>query len=347
MRISRRLMAQAAALAALSLVTACGGNGTAETGAAAEVATEFSKVEELAAKEGELLVYSAASNDVNEAMVAAFNKQYPDIRVRVTRLATGDLKSRFSAETQSGASSADLVIATDPVMYQQNSEWFLPINRDAIPNLANLPDKYITERYFALVSSPWVVTINTNMVKTEPSEWKDLASEELAGKGSLADPRVSSDSVMSFWEILMEEYEPDFLATLGKTNKEWFESSVPAIQKVAAGQVGYAAPGAVAHSLSLRKSGAPIKAITPTPVVAYTNVLAIAQKAAHPNAAQLFANFLMSAEGQSAICGDQLYMTLTTLDPQGCLKAPDDLRVADPAKAAKNKEKILGAFQLG
>jgi iron(III) transport system substrate-binding protein len=347
MHISQRLMAQAAALAALSLVAACGGNGSGNSGAAGEVATEFSKVEELAAKEGELLVYSAASNDVNEAMVAAFNKKYPDIRVRVTRLATGDLKSRFSAETQSGASSADLVIATDQIMYQQNPEWFLPINRNAIPSLGSLPDKYIAERHFALVSSPWVVTINTNMVKTEPTEWKDLASEELVGKGSLHDPRLASDSVLSFWEILMEEYGPDFLATLGKTNKDWFESSVPAIQKVAAGQVGYAAPGAVAHSLSLRESGAPIKVITPTPVVAFTNVLAIAQKAAHPNAAQLFANFLMSAEGQSAICGDQLYMTLTTLDPQGCLKAPEDLRLADPAKAGQNKEQILGAFQLG
>ena len=59
------------ALAAVAL-TACGGQS-----AASELGTDFTDVEQRAAAEGELVVYSAATEDVNAALVEAFNAGVP------------------------------------------------------------------------------------------------------------------------------------------------------------------------------------------------------------------------------------------------------------------------------
>lgn len=333
-----RLAALALAAAAL---TACGADAQeADLGASAdEIAT-------LAAKEGALTVYSAATEEVNEALVKAFNVEHPDVKVTVTKLSSGDLRSRFASETSSGAKSADAIIATDPLMFEEDPEWFLSFDEKEVPNLANVRDGYVDETHFGVVTSPWVVTYNKKKLSAGPETWEDLADPKYAGVTTLADPKVSTDSVMSFYELLMKEYGEDFLATLGKQNKDWFDSSVPAVQKVAAGQLALAAPGARAHSVALLEAGAPLGVTTPTPTVAFTNNFAAASAAEHPNAAAAFANFLLSAEGQGAFCGGDFYMSLLEDEVDNCTSTPDDVLLADPLAAHENRDQILAAFQL-
>jgi len=328
------------ALAGAAL-TACGGSA-----GATELGTNLDQITERAAAEGELVVYSSATDDVNAALVKAFNADYPDIKVAVTRLSTGDLRGRFASETSTGAQSADAVIATDPLMFNEDPEWFADLTKDRVPNIADVREGYAHAKDVGLVTSPWVVTYNTGKISSGPATWEELAKPEFAKDATLANPEAASDSVLSFYQLLMDEYGGDYLKALGEQNDDWFESSVPAVQKVAAGQVALAAPGAKAHSVALVKSGAPLKVTIPTPVVAYTNQLGVASKAAHPNAAMLFTNFLLSSQGQAAFCGDNLYMSLVKSKVDGCSPTPEDVRIADPMRANKDREAILGAFEL-
>lgn len=340
---SRRLSLVPRAVAltvASTALVACGSPDTSDLGA------DVDEISTLAVEEGKLVVYSAATEEVNSALVAAFGEKHPDIDVTVTKLSSGDLRSRFASETSSGAQSADAVIATDTVMFTADPDWFTGYTEEQVPNLADVREGYTGESHFSVVTSPWVVTFNDQKLSEGPVTWQDLAKPQYAGKTTLADPKVSTDSVMSFYQLLMDEYGADFLATLGKQNKDWFDSSVPAVQKVAAGQVALAAPGARAHSLALSAAGAPLEVVTPQPVVAFTNNFGAASAAQNPNAAAVFADFLLSPEGQSAFCGDQLYMSLIEGEVEGCTPTPDDVLLADPLRANKDRDAILAAFEL-
>lgn len=333
--IAPRVVALALAATALS---ACGAQAE-EVSLGADAAA----IADLAVEEGELVVYSAATEEVNAALVEAFNTEHPDVEVTVTKLSSGDLRSRFASETGSGATSADAVIATDPLMFEADPDWFVSLDAETVPNVDSVLDGYVEDNYFGVVTSPWVVTFNTDKVKAGPTTWEELADARYAGVTSFADPDVATDSVLSFYQILGEEYGEDFLGTLGAQNSDWFESSVPAVQKVAAGQTALSAPGARAHSLALIASGAPLEVVTPTPVVAFTNNFAVAAGAEHPNAAALFADFLLSPQGQGAFCGDDLYMSLVD-GVDGCVTTPADALVADPLRAGEDREEILASF---
>ncbi|MDO1484636.1 extracellular solute-binding protein [Rhodococcus rhodochrous] len=330
----------AAVLAMTSVLAACSAANEATLG------DGFTDITERARDEAPLVVYSSATDAVNEAITSAFGQAYPDIEVAVTRLSTGDLRSRFASETATGAQSADLVIVTDPLMFNENPEWFRELSENEVPNLAHLRDTSVAANHFTAVTSPWVITYNEQKIGTPPTTWKDLVSPELAGKASFADPRVSADSVMSFYQILMDENGPDFLRTIGDQSGDWFESSVPAVQKVAAGQLALAAPGAKAHSVALMEAGAPIKAVTPEPVIAFPNLIGISENGQSPNAAMVFADFVLSEEGQRAYCGDAFYMTMRDDEIDGCPSAPEDIRLADPMRAHAEREEILNAFEL-
>ena len=328
------------ALAAGAL-TACGGQS-----AASELGTDFTDVEQRAAAEGELVVYSAATEDVNAALVEAFNQEYPDISVTMTRLSTGDLRSRFASETSIGAQSADAVIVTDPLMFNQDPDWFLGLNEDVVPNLADVREGFAHDAHVGLVTSPWVLTYNTNKISSAPQSWKELENPEFLKDATLTDPQVASDSVLSFYQLLLDEYGAGYLKNLGDGNDDWFDSSVSAIQKVAAGQVALSAPGAKGHSQTLVNSGAPLGVVIPEPVFAFTNQLGVAADATHPNAALVFTNFMLSPAGQSAFCGDGLYLSLVVGDVEGCSPTPDDARIADPLRAVNERDTILSAFEL-
>ena len=330
----------ALALASVAL-TACGSSTDA-----AELGVNFDEVTQRAVEEGELVVYSSATDVVNAALIKAFNAEHPDIKVTMTRLSTGDLRSRFASETSIGAQSADAVIVTDPFMFNEDPEWFAELTENVVPNVADVREGYAHEKHVGLVTSPWVVTYNTQKISSGPATWEDLAKPDFVKDVTLADPRVSADSVMSFYQLLMDEYGSDYLKVLGEQNDDWFDSSVPAVQKAAAGQVALAAPGAKSHSVALVESGAPLEVVIPEPVIAYTNQLGVAAEAANPNAAMVFTNFLLSTQGQAAFCGDDMYMSLVESEVDGCSPTPDDALIADPIRAHKDRNAILSAFGL-
>lgn len=329
----------ASAAIALTLLTSCGGANDAPT-----VGDNFEQVKEFASAERQLSVYSAATDDVNARLADAFESAHPDIDVSITRLSSGDLRSRFASETSIGAQSADAIIVTDKLMFTQDPDWFAELTPAQVPKLDDAQERFRSDRSVGLTTSPWVATMNTDKLPAGPVTWKALADSDLLSKTTLADPELATESVLSFYQLLKEEYGDGYLKTLGKFNKDWFASSVPAVQKVAAGQVGLAAPGAKGHSQALLAAGAPLEVVVPEPVLAYTNQIGIASNAEHPNAARLFTDFLLSDKGQAAFCGDDLYQSVITEPVQGCKTTSDDVRIADPLKAAADRDNIIAAF---
>jgi iron(III) transport system substrate-binding protein len=72
-------------------------------------------------------------------------------------------------------------------------------------------------------------------------------------------------------------------------------------QLLAAGEF-HAVSNTYAHIAAREKQrGAPVQWVFAEPVITYLHPVAMARRAPHPNAAQLFLNFLLSKEGQSML----------------------------------------------
>lgn len=110
--MKRRLVVRtAAALGAMALVAACGSNGGSEGSQSAV----------------DLTVYSSLNPEVSEAVLAAFEEEYPDVEVSYLRLSTGPLTVRYQQEQEAGVVAADVMMAADKTFFT------LARKRDGLP----------------------------------------------------------------------------------------------------------------------------------------------------------------------------------------------------------------------
>src|SRR5262245_11555590 len=76
---------------------------------------EFGSLELIAAakKEGRLVYYTANFAEVEQEVINAFNKRFPDIKVEMVRAPGGQLITRVKTEAAAGKLAADVVDHSD------------------------------------------------------------------------------------------------------------------------------------------------------------------------------------------------------------------------------------------
>src|SRR4030081_1133967 len=84
-------------------------------GAQPALAQDFGSPELIAAanKEGKLVYYTANFAEVEQQVINAFNKRFPNIKVEMVRAPGGQLISRVQPEAASGKLFADVVDHSD------------------------------------------------------------------------------------------------------------------------------------------------------------------------------------------------------------------------------------------
>jgi iron(III) transport system substrate-binding protein len=295
--------------------------------------------------EGEVVYYTTTSDKINDAEIKAFNKEYPGIKVILTALTTGDLMNRFSSESQSGAPSADVVKFSGSAIFADHPDWFVGLNPKLVPNLVHFPAKQVKANYVNILVGPFGMTVNTTKVKEPVTQWSQFVEPSHAGdKAIWLDPKAAPGN-LAVYSFLLDRYGEGYLRTLGKSIGMYAPSSATAMQQIAAGEAPYSVISQPAHSATLRAAGAPLKFIALEPAVALELSVGVASHAAHPNAAVVFANWLLSKEGLAAACSGQ-YANVTDTPVAGCDDASKDLTFYDTIGAAKRKAQILGLLGL-
>lgn len=255
--------------------------------------------------EGTVTIYT--SHAQMDDYVKAFNATYPDVHVEWIRLIAAAQASRFLAEHEAGVTVADLTISGSSTLFQEQPELFIPLNAEVLPNLARVSVPTANDHYAVIASNPQHILYNTDMISAEDvaahlKDWGDLADPYWEGKIALADPNASL-IYMSWYRTMRNTYGDDYLRALGRNNVGFTASGVPAAQQAAAGAFAAALPLVPDHSKDLRDAGAPLVMYYPEgPGHGNETVTAIPVGAAHPNAARLFANWLLSPEGQQVYC---------------------------------------------
>ncbi|MDA1184721.1 MAG: extracellular solute-binding protein [Acidobacteria bacterium] len=285
----------------VSAVVACGDPGQDQAEDSADFmysgADREARLIERAKREGRVVLYTSLAPTESQPLAAAFEKKY-GINVELWRALSDQVVRRAVTEAQARRYDVDVIETNGPEMEMLAREQLLA--EFYSPHLADLPAEAIPAHrtWFPDRLSFYVVAYNTNAVQR---------SEIPAIYAGFADPRWKG-------RIAVEATDAEWMATLIKsgqpgTDMEFFRALSalgPDVRRghvllanlVASGEVPVGLTAYHSNVVPLMREGAPMDYVPVQPVVARPQGIGVATNAPHPHAALLFADFVLSQEGQ-------------------------------------------------
>jgi iron(III) transport system substrate-binding protein len=293
--------------------------------------------------EGAVSTYGASSIVAVKSDADGFQNAY-GIPVAYTQITSAPLTARVEQEIKAGAITVDVITTADKTALDR---WVAAGHIATLPHL-NFPRQ--TDHLAQIQAVYQALFYNTSAVAGPdiPKLWSDVLDSRFTEKIVLGTPRIAPGYSELYYALLKHPgYGEPFFEKLAKQKPRVVQSPVLVAQSVASGEAALGFTGLPYEAVNIadRNPGAPI-AYTYLDVVtgAYTFV-AINAKAPHPNAAKLFASWMMSPAGQVAHNGDRRASSLLG-DLPGTLEAPDLNRI-DPTTAemvVANYETLTSLF---
>jgi iron(III) transport system substrate-binding protein len=235
------------------------------------------------------------------AVVQRFEKKYPFLKVNVFRTGTGALHNKITTEALAGQHNWDVMNSLIPTRDLIDRKL---IARYSSQEAAKLADQRLRDpagHWTAIYAIPFVLGYNTNLVKPSdaPKSYDELLSAQWKGS------KISIDH--DGYELLQgltlswgKEKALAYLKKLSLQQPVARRGNSLRVQLVAAGEnpllISMASPIQLA-----RRDGAPINWIPLEPVPVSFHAIALSEHAAHPNAAKLYIDFILSREGQETL----------------------------------------------
>jgi iron(III) transport system substrate-binding protein len=300
---------------------------------------------EAAKKEGQLSLYGG-QEITHPEILAAFNKEFPFIKVTTVGGRAADLMSRITAERRAERYLAD-VMASGP-----NGPRMLYLNKalDPIAPALILPEVTDTSRWYGgkhwyadpenhylfmfegtIISTG--LSYNTNlMVPAEIKSYWDLLTAKWKGKLLGMDPRSSAPPTPVLILYHRTDVGPEFVQRLYKeTEMTLFRDRAQGTNWLAGGK--YPVCLLCRDIDKANKQGLPVDEIAPDQLKeggfiggGGSSVIALVNRAPHPSAAKVFINWYLSRSGQ---------MVWQTVMNKKEVEASDSMRVDIP------KEEVL------
>jgi len=263
--------------------------------------SDTAALEEAARKEGGLTWYIAqVDSETAERMGRAFTARYPGVKVSVIRTTGQVAYERLMQDLKNNAPQCDVFSATDighmPLLRKRDAlAHFVPENAAAIaPAFQGLgEDGY----YYPTTSTLMLMIVNTAKVRPEdaPRNWTDLLDPKWRGRAAFGHPGFSG--YVGVWTVQMRKmYGWSYFEKLAANKPRIGRSGNDPISLLNAGEcvVGL---GPLSTTLMSADKGNPVGIIYPTDgSVLCVGPSAVMASAPHPNAARLFANWLLSKE---------------------------------------------------
>jgi iron(III) transport system substrate-binding protein len=178
------------------------------------------------------------------------------------------------------------------------SKWW----RDS-PYIADLPAWAIPphRRWFSDRANLWVSAYNTAKIKREelPATLDGFADPRW--KGRLALEATDSDWFYGVVSFMGEARGLEFFRRLAALRPDMRKGHILVAQLIAAGELSVSPTVYSGNADSLKSKGGPIDWAVVEPLVGRPQAIAIARTAPHPHAALLFADFILSPEGQKLL----------------------------------------------
>jgi iron(III) transport system substrate-binding protein len=249
-----------------------------------------------AKKEGKLVLYTAMQPEDSTKVIELYRSRYPFVDATFFRAGSAPLLNRILTETRAGQFLFDVVSgkASDLLLLDKKGL----LGKIVSPELASYPDKFRDKqgRWVDLYNNYYTIGYNTARVKAAdvPAKWEDLLDSKWADGRVALDPR-SYDWFFGMATAMGSEKSKDFMRRLSQNKPAFRDGNVLIANFLAAGEFPVAIT--YAHLLErLRMRGAPVDWVPVKPMVAVPISVALPSRQAHPNAANLFIDVVLSKE---------------------------------------------------
>jgi len=328
----------------------------------------WNKVLSDAKKEGSVTVYSSYPSEFRVALAKGFKDKFGlDIEFVTGRGA--ELREKLAKERRSGMYFADIYMMgpSDDSLSKLPGTTF-----DPIPPVLILPEvvdgkawtggkltfgdvrgEYVA--FFALTPYSFVAA-NTNLVRVqELQSLQDLLDPKYKGKIVLGDPTTTGAAMEWFGTVMNLFGGKDFFNKLAKQEPIIMRDERQAVEWVAKEKyaIVIGIKPALVNQFILK--GAPVDwaVVKETWLSSQEATVALVNKAAHPEAAKVYLNWLLSKEGQglfSKVTGLQSARVDvdTSHIPKGAVRKPDKkyLLSADAPFWARQKDYTVAAKEI-
>ena len=325
--------------------------------------SEWAKTVESAKKEGQLTAYGG-TEITHPDIIAAFNKEYPEIKITGVGGRAADLTARILAERRAEKFLPDVIASgpnaprtlylakvldplapalilpevTDPNKWYGGKHWY-----------ADPENKYI----FIFEGSVSTTGLAVNSKLMSPSEigsYWDLVQPKWKGKILVMDPRGAALPT----PVLMLYYDPDvgpdyLRALFGRMDVTLFRDRTQGTNWLGTGKYPVCF---YCRDLDLaQKQGLPIAEVPPAQMKegstiggGSSSVLALINRAPHPNAARVFINWYLSRQGQTVW---QKVMNVKEVEPSDSMRIdiPKDEVMPEARRAEGRKYRVVGFLE--
>lgn len=249
--------------------------------------------------EGALTVYGTSSVAALQSDADKFREAY-GIEVSFVQLTSGPITARINQEIKAGGINADIVMSGDrPTMVRWSTDGAL----------AKLPEFEFPDRddYLANIQVSFHgLAYNTDaaaQLGVIPANWGDALNPAYDGKIVLGSPRISPAYSQLYYALLKNpKYGEAFFKSLAALHPRIIDTPALLTQMVASGEASIGFPVSRYYTAQLKEqnAGAPIEQIYLDIATMAPTYLGLSATAQHPNAAKLFALWMMSREGQTS-----------------------------------------------
>src|SRR5919106_3969349 len=255
---------------------------------------------ERAKQERAVVLYTSLAPTESVPLSEAFEKKH-GIKVELWRALSDKVVQRVITEAQGGRHAVDVVETNGPEMEMLAREKLL--GEIHSPYLADLPAAAIPAHrtWYPDRMNFFVVAFNTAKVKRSeiPTTYEGFVDPKWKG-------RIGIEATDAEWMATLikkwgDKKGMEYFRKLSAMKPDVRKGHVLLAELVAAGEVPVGLTLYNSNVESLKRKGAPIDFVPVQPVAARPQGIGIARNAPHPNAALLFADFVLSPEGQKLL----------------------------------------------
>jgi iron(III) transport system substrate-binding protein len=288
-----------------------------------------------AKKEGSVVLYTSLATTESVPLTQAFEKKY-GIKAELWRATSDKVVQRALTEARGRRYAVDVVETNGPELEMLAREKLL--SRFESPYIADLPPAAVPAHRLWVSDrlNFFVVAFNTNKVKRDelPKTYEGFLDPKWKGRIGLE--ATDSEWLATIVKLWGEAKGMDYFRKLSAMKPDMRKGHVLLSELIAVGEVPVGLTVYNANAESMKRRGGPIDWAPIQPVVARPQAIAVFKNAPHPHAALLFADFVLSPEGQ------QLFLSMGRVPASIKVKSPlNDFKytMVDPITVLDESEK--------
>src|ERR1700704_170155 len=297
----------------LKLILCCATVLIALSPANAQEAVDVAK----AKAEGKVSWYTSTPIEQAQQPPALF-KQQTAIEVELSRSGGSAILSRFQQEMVAGRAAADVLTHSEPAAANALAKkgyfvLFKPKNFDKVPDAAKAADGSFVGQRLNLMTHYY--RSDRVAAADEPKTWDDLINAKYKGKLVMTDPSFTSLQV-SVAGMISKQRGWDYYRKLNANNVMIVQGNQQVSDMLKRSERQIAGGALDSYAADLKREGHQVKTLYPTDgVFIIPSPTSVVKGSPHPNAAKLFAEFMIGDDAQKVFPTDGGYSVRIDIAP--------------------------------